>query len=102
MTLKVPVDNRTLDWPRKVAVAVNFLIGKESEADLRYVMQDQGSAWTAPTGTASRATFATYAGQTVSNPPTQAQVQAIDDHVKLLSERVKAIVDDLKANGTLT
>lgn len=66
------------------------------------VQQDVGAAWTAPTGTASRATFATYAGQTVSNPPTQAEVQAIDDHLVILSQRMKAVIDDLKANGALT
>ena len=66
------------------------------------VPQDNGPAWTAATGTASRATFATYAGQTVSNPPTQAEMQAIDDHMVILSQRIMALVDDLKANGSLT
>lgn len=66
------------------------------------VQQDVGPAWAAATGTASRATFTTYAGQTVSNPPTQAEVQAIDDHVKALSERMKALIDDLQGNGALT
>lgn len=124
----VPVDGKTLDWPRKIAQAINWLIGNKQplngtltdlsarnvgaasgtdipdrdDADARYVMQDVGAAWAAPTGTAARTTFATFAGQTISNPPTQAEVQAIDDHVKLLSERVKALVDDLQANGTLT
>lgn len=70
--------------------------------DARYVRQDVGATWTVATGTASRATFATYAGQTVSNPPTQAEVQAIDDHVKVLSQRMKALIDDLTANGALS
>lgn len=55
------------------------------------------TGWTAPTGTASRATYVTYAGQTISNPPTQAQVQAIDDHLKILSRHQKALIDDLAA-----
>lgn len=67
-----------------------------------YVPADYGSLWTAATGTASRATFATFAGQTISASPTQAEVQAIDDHVKILSQRMKALIDDLKANGALT
>lgn len=67
-----------------------------------YVLQDQTAAWADPTGTLTRTTFAAYAGQTVSNPPTQAQVQAIDDHVKVLSERLAALVTDLRANGVLT
>lgn len=72
------------------------------EDDAPYVSQDQTLAWVDATGTPSRATFATYAGQIVSNPPTQAEVQAIDDHVKLLSQRVAALVNDLRSIGALT
>lgn len=53
------------------------------------------TAWTAPTGTASKATFATYAAPTISNPPTQVEVQAIADHVQILSQHVKALIDGL-------
>lgn len=66
-----------------------------------FVRQDQGAAWAAASGTASRATYATYAGQTVAGP-TIAEVQAIDDHMVILSQRVKGLVDDLKGNGALT
>ncbi len=74
----------------------------QAAADIRYVRQDIGAAWTVATGTVSRATFATYAGQTVSVGYVQAEVQAIDDHVKVLSQRLAALIDDLKANGALT
>lgn len=83
-------------------VAINTDIGTIYGTLPNYVVKDVGAAWTAPTGTASRATFATYGGQTVSNPPTQAEVQAIDDHVVILSQRLKALIDDLQANGALT
>lgn len=66
------------------------------------VQQDVGPAWAAATGTATRSTFASYAGQAVSNPPTQAEVQAIDNHLVIISQRFKALLDDLKANGALT
>lgn len=142
----VPVDSRVLDWPRKVAQAINWLIGNKQakddtltalagldataglveqtgadaftkrdigaatdadiptrlDADGRYVLQDQGAAWTAPTGTASRAGFTVYAGQTVSNPPTQAEMQAIDDKLVEHSQALKALVDDLQSNGVLS
>lgn len=71
------------------------------EAAGPYVEQDQTAAWADATGTETRTTFATYAGQTITNPPTQAEVQAIDDHVKVLSERVAALINDLRANDTL-
>ena len=66
------------------------------------VQQDVGPAWAAATGIAARSTFASYSGQAVSNPPTQAEVQAIDNHLVILSQRFKALIDDLKANGALT
>lgn len=59
------------------------------------------TGWGAPTGTATRTTFATYAGQDIDASPTEAQVQAIDDHVKVLSERLKALIDDLTTHGLI-
>jgi peptidoglycan hydrolase CwlO-like protein len=66
------------------------------------VLKDQTAAWATPTGTFLRTTFASYAGQTISNPPTQAEVQTIDDAVKGLSERLAALISDLRGNGVLT
>ena len=57
------------------------------------------TGWATATGTANRATFATFATQVISNPPTQAQVQAISDHVVILSQRMKALIDDLHATA---
>lgn len=57
------------------------------------------TGWTPATGTAARTAFATYTSQTISNPPTQAQVQAINDHVLILSQRLKALIDDLHATA---
>jgi hypothetical protein len=65
----------------------------------RYVQIEVGPNWTAATGTASRATFATYTAPVISNPPTQAEVQAIADAVQVLSQRAKAIIDDLIGNS---
>lgn len=69
---------------------------------LEPVLQDQTPAWADASGTETRTTFAAYAGQVVSNPPTQAEVQAIDNHVKVLSERFAALINDLRDNGTLS
>lgn len=66
------------------------------------VEKDQGPAWTDATGTPARTALASYAGQTVSNPPTQAEVQALDNAAKAISQHVVAIINDLKANGALT
>ena len=66
------------------------------------VQQNVGSAWAPTSGTDSRGLFTTYVGQTISNPPTQAEVQGIDNHVVALSQHMKALIDDLSANGALT
>jgi hypothetical protein len=66
------------------------------------VLKDQTAAWATPTGTFTRTTFASYAGQTVSAIPTQSEVQAIDDAVKGVSQRLAALVSDLRGNGVLT
>lgn len=67
MTPRVPVDAKTADWPRKVAQAINRLIGKS-------VMRDGQTIYTPPT---------------ISNPPTQAEVQAIADALGAVSDRLK-------------
>lgn len=59
------------------------------------------SGWASPTGTADRTTFSTYSAPTISASPTQAEVQAIADAVQVHSQRLKALIDDLKANGTI-
>ena len=66
------------------------------------VLKDQTTAWATPTGTFARTSFASYAGQTVSAVPTQGEVQTIDDAVKGLSERLAALISDLRGNGVLT
>ena len=73
-----------------------------STSFLDAVLKDQTAAWVDPTGTFTRTTFASYAGQTVSAIPTQAEVQAIDDATKGLSERLAALISDLRGNGVLT
>jgi hypothetical protein len=48
------------------------------------------------TGGVSRSPYTVYGGQTISNPPTQGEVQALDDAVSALSALVGAVVTDLK------
>jgi hypothetical protein len=67
-----------------------------------FVRQDQTAAWADSTGTGSRATFATFAGQAVSNPPTQAEAQAIDDHLVIISRRLGQLINDLRTVSVLT
>lgn len=65
------------------------------------VVGGEGAAWAAATGTEDRTALAAYAGQVVSNPPTQAEVQALDNAVVALSRHVVAAINDLRANRAL-
>lgn len=55
-----------------------------------------------PTGTLSRATFASYTAPTISNPPTQAEVQAVANALQAVSQTLAALITDMEANGNLT
>lgn len=59
----------------------------------------QSTGWTAGTGTANKGAFVVHTGQTISNPPTQAEVQAVDLAVQKNSQRIKALEDALRENG---
>jgi hypothetical protein len=85
-------------------VAINALDARIDAYDALdpFVRQDQTAAWADPTGTLARTTFAAYAGQTVTNPPTQAEVQAIDDHLKVISQRFAAAITDLRTINAFT
>lgn len=61
-----------------------------------------GSGWAVPTGAGSRATFNMNATFPVSNPPTQAEVQAIAAQVVVLQKRVGQLELDLIDAGVIT
>jgi hypothetical protein len=56
------------------------------------------TGWGAPAGTLSRAAYTSYTGQVVSAAYVQAEIQALDDAVKLLSRTVAALLTDLHAS----
>lgn len=60
------------------------------------VDKDTSTGWGNVTGTKSKAVFATYAAPVVSNPPTQAEMQALANHAQLLSQHLAAALDALK------
>jgi hypothetical protein len=53
------------------------------------------TGWSAATGTASKATFATYTSPVIGGAYSQAQVQAMADHIQILSQHIKALEDGL-------
>lgn len=65
------------------------------------VVGARDTGWTAATGTAAKGAYATYAGQTISDPFVAAEVQATDNAVKALSQRFKALEDAVRAHGLI-
>lgn len=76
---------------RPVGVSAGTDILDRANADGRYCRQDQG---TAP------ATLA-YGGTTISNPPTQGEVQAVDAAVVAASNKIDAIIGLLQTVNVL-
>lgn len=67
-----------------------------------FVRQDQGPAWTAPAATVSRGALAAYTAPTISNPPTQGEVQAIATQLAAVTGAVAGVITDGQSNGSLT
>jgi hypothetical protein len=66
------------------------------------VAKDFGATWGAATGIAARTAYEAYEAPTISNPPTQAEVQGVADAVQAMSRRMVALISDLRANGALS
>ena len=80
----------------KLAAAANGArLTTDSTQTTGLIWTAASTGWSNATGTAARTALASYAGQTVSNPPTQAEVQQIDDAVKAISQHLVALLNDL-------
>lgn len=70
------------------------------------VLTARQTGWGTPSSTLARTTFATYAGQTITDNYGNlgtlfAQVQTIDDHLKIVSQRLGALITDLITHGMI-
>jgi len=70
------------------------------------ILTTRQTGWAAPSSTLARTTFATYPGQTITDNYGNlgtlfSQVQTIDDHVKVLSQRLGALITDLITHGVI-
>lgn len=65
------------------------------------VLGARRTGWSVPTGSSNRGTFATYTAPTITNPPTQAEVQGLANNLQIISRTLKALIDDLTAHGII-
>lgn len=83
-------------------MSVKVDVGESSATDLSGVVhKGTSTGWGAATGTGLKTTFATYEAPTISNPPTQAEVQAVANAVQSLSQHMKALIDAGLGSGLL-
>lgn len=101
--------NNTLDCSiRRISGA---LVYESSAAQHRFngaiyidnvaVLGARRTGWSADSGTAKRSANTTYSAPTISNPPTQAEVQAMANALQDTTQALKALKDDLIALGML-
>jgi len=81
---------------------VTLTITDPTSAPVITVDPNPATGWGTPSSTLARSTFATYAGQTISALYNSTEVQAIDDHVKVLSQRLGALLTDLISKEILS
>lgn len=91
----------TWDWTLDGVVTAVFtgVIDVDLVRDGKAVLKAQKAGWAPWSGTDDRATHATYTAPTISNPPTQAEVQALAAALQNVSRGFKALVDDLHATA---
>jgi hypothetical protein len=65
------------------------------------VVGARSTGWTADTGTAEKGAKATYTAPTISNPPTQTEVQNIANAVQGATRELKALKDALLTHGLI-
>lgn len=61
----------------------------------------QNTGWTTGTGTENKGAYATYTAPTISNPPTQIEVQALADALQAATRRILALEAALRSNGAI-
>lgn len=100
-----PVDGRITPYFQRFWQNLSFTaeVGGNASVNLSLkVDKATSTGWTAATGTAAKNTFATYTAPTISASPTQAEVQAIANHVQILSRQLKAVKDALLGAEVIT
>lgn len=66
------------------------------------VDKNTSAGWSSATGTGSKATFLTFTSPVIGAGYSQAQVQAMADHIQILSQHIKALTDALLAASVIS
>lgn len=96
----IPLLNTSVTFSGSVA-ASEFTTTGTLSVDGVQVVSNRRTGWYADTGILRRDINATYTAPTISNPPTQAEVQAIADSLSGASRTIGALKQDLMAHGLI-
>lgn len=77
----------------------NLAVAGSYYAGTNKVVGARKTGWTVPTGTSQKTGYATYTAPTISNPPTQTEVQNLADAMQNVSRTLMALIVDLDATA---
>jgi hypothetical protein len=80
---------------------IDLSTGKVLSVNGTQVVAARLTGWSADTGTNKRTANATYTAATISNPPTQTEVQDIANALQDVSRTMKALKADLTSHGLI-
>lgn len=89
------------DVAELINTGFNAPTGKVYSVAGTQVLGPRATGWGAASSTLSRTAYPSYAGQTLTGSYVQATQQANDDALKLLSQKVAALITDLTAHGLI-
>lgn len=82
-----------------IAIRDIFMAGILKTAAAAKIIGQPKTGWGVPTATLLRAILAEYTAATISNPPTQAEVQAIANQLQITTRTLAALINDLHVGG---
>ena len=105
-TAESDIDNLQADYVSKSAVSSQSLasplnVVTSYSVDGIKVIGTRQTGWTAATGTALLGAFNANQSFTVSNPPTQTEIQAIANALVANRQRTKALEDAMRTHGLI-
>lgn len=101
-TDNVPEGARLYFTNARARLALGEGLGIDYNSGTGIISAQPAGTYGTPTGTLSRATFATYTAPVITSAPTQAEVQAIADALQAVSQTLAALITDMEANGNLS
>lgn len=93
------IGSTATDAVNRLQVVGDATVSGVYKVDNVRVVSNRVTGWAAATGTADKTTYATYGAPDIAATYSETQVQAIADHVQVLSRHLKALIDAAVSHG---